>query len=131
MRFFLLLLIITFLVLCGVCLALHYQVFVPQRDPNYHLSILLIANVLLAVLSLANYFIILDGLKNDNPNALVRAKTGGMMLKFFVAIGALLVYIFINHRVTVHKPTIYVFMGMYVVYAIAEATTLSKVVKNP
>lgn len=131
MRFFILLLIVTFLALCGVCLGLHYQVFLPQHDPDYHFSILMIANALLAVLSLTNYLIILDGLKNDNPNALIRAKTGGMMLKFFVAIAALLAYIFINHRITVHKPTIYVFMGMYVVYAIVEAMTLSRVVKNP
>lgn len=130
MRAFFISIIVAFLSICGICYFLDRQYFATNSGPVYSFKILLVANTLLALLSIGNYLIVYNASKNKNPNALVRAKTSGMMLKFFVSIAALLAYIFINNRI-VHKPSIYVFFGMYIIYMIIETIYLTRIAKAP
>ncbi len=126
---FLIWLFLAFLLVSGICYWLDQSIFSLEGNPVYSFKILMIGNILLALVSLFNFLIIKKAVGDKNPNALIRAKTGGMMLKFFVAIGAMLAYIFINNK-QVHKPTIFVFLGIYIVYAIIEALELSKIAKG-
>jgi len=123
MRSFFFLMLIAFLLITGITYGLYRQELVPD------FNLLLAGNIILALIAVANFFIITRAAKNDNPNVLVRAKTVGAMLKFFVAIGALLLYIFINNRV-INKPTIFIFLGMYLIYTVIETVKLARVVKG-
>lgn len=89
-----------------------------------------IGNVGLWAITLISYLMISNSLKNPNPNAMVRAKMSGTILKFFAVILMVLTYIFVNHRQLPHKATIFVFLGLYVVYIGVEALFLANMAKN-
>lgn len=129
MRSFLVWLSLAFVAMLGISYFLHTRYFAVNGGPAYRFDLLVVGNVLLALLSLAGYLMIAKAVKDKNPNALMRAKTGGMMLKFLVTIGAMLAYIFAFNRI-VHKPSIFTFLGMYLVYAIIEALCLSKTART-
>jgi hypothetical protein len=122
-RSFYLSIFITALVLTGLAYFLHFQ------NPAFQFWPLFIGNLLLASISIFSFSIIRKGLKSENPNALIRAKYTGTLIKFFIGIGALLSYFLIHGR-HVYKPTIYLFLGMYIVYSALEAVPLSKLAKH-
>lgn len=89
-----------------------------------------IGNAALWLITLISYLLIASSLKDTNPNAMVRAKMSGTILKFFAVIILVLAYIFINDRVIPHKANIFVFLGMYVIYVSIEALFLSNMARN-
>lgn len=87
---------------------------------------LLIGNICLFSITMVSYSLISKSLKNENPNALMRAKMTGTMLKFFSVITLVLAYVFIFDRELKHKPNVYTFVGLYIVYMLIESIFLSK-----
>lgn len=110
-----------------VSAALIYYLY--SQNPAYPLVTLLIGNAFLALISLLSFTLIKRGIDSGNANAFVRAKMTGTMLKFFLCIAALLIYIFVNDR-QVHKPSLFLFLGLYVVYSAIEAVPLSQYSKK-
>lgn len=121
-RSFILSIFIAIVALGGLVFFLH------QTDEQYDLWALLIGDVFLGLLSIASFLIIKKGLKSDNGNAFVRAKYSSTLLKMFSSLILLLAYIFLNGR-QIHKPTLFLFLGMYVVFSALEAVPLSKLAK--
>lgn len=107
------------LLLCGLIYYLYTQ------NPAFDMPSLIIGNITLALVSLLSFNIIKRGIRSGNANAFVRAKMTGTMLKFFICIAILLIYIFVNDR-KIDKPSLFLFLGMYVVYSAIEAVPLSK-----
>jgi hypothetical protein len=122
-RSFVLSIIIVALLLAGLIYYLH------ALEMGFSIMPLMVGNIILAGVSLLSFFIISKGIHSDNANAFVRAKMTGTLLKFFVCIAALLVYIFVNER-AIHKPSLFLFIGMYVVYSAIEAVPLSRLAKK-
>ncbi|RYY13127.1 MAG: hypothetical protein EOO04_32450 [Chitinophagaceae bacterium] len=94
---------------------------------------LLIGNLTLTMVTLLSFNIIKRGIQSGNANHLMRAKMTGTMLRFFVCIAILLIYIVLKKRDLSNpqmKPTIFVFLGMYAIYAAIEAVTLSKLARK-
>lgn len=120
---FVLSIVIVFLIFSGLI----YFLF--TKNVAYDLPSLLIANLILACVSLLSFNIIKRGIASNNANAFVRAKMTGTMLKFFVCIAILLIYIFLNNR-QVHKPSLFLFLGMYAVYSAIESVPLSKMARK-
>ena len=110
---------IVFVVLCGLIYFLHTQ------NPAYDFLSLIVANLILACISLLSFNIITNGIKSGNANNFVRSKMTGTMIKFFVCIALLLAYIFMNNR-QVHKPSLFLFLGMYAVYSAIKTVPLSE-----
>lgn len=102
--------------------------FLHSKNTDYDLVSLLIGDGFLAIISLFSFFTIDKGLKSTNPHAFIRAKYTGTLVKFFSCITLLLVYIF-SHNKEVHKPSLFLFLGMYVVFSALEAIPLSKMAK--
>lgn len=121
---FLLTLFLVFLLSAGIIY------YLDTRHIGFDFLALMIGNVLLAVISLLSALLVLQGIKSNNPNAFVRAKMTGTMIKFFACILALLVYVFLNDRSLPHKPSLFLFIGMYIIYAIIESAYLSKVARK-
>lgn len=84
-----------------------------------------IGNAIVALVTIFSFALISKSLTDKNPNAMVRAKMSGTILKFFTVIILVLIYLFINNRVLPHKANIFVFLGIYVVYVGIESYFLS------
>lgn len=122
-RSFIISILLTAAILAGLVFYLY------NNNHNYDVTSLIIGDIALAAISIFSFVTIVKGLKSENPNALIRAKYTGTLVKFFLCIALLIAYIFINHKV-VHKPSLFLFLGMYIVYSALEAIPLSRLAKN-
>jgi len=100
--------------------------FYCQTNPLLDFTPLMIGNAALFTISMVSYSLISSSLKQDNPNALLRAKMTGTMLKFFSVISLVLAYVFLFDRELQHKPNVYTFIVLYIVYMLVESIFLSK-----
>jgi len=96
--------------------------------PQYHIAALQIANFTMAALSLAVYALVNKQIA-DRPQAFVRGVYGASLLRLMVSMAAMLIYIVIN-RNTIHKPSVFMLLGIYVVYTAIETIILSKTAKK-
>lgn len=119
--------VLTIIMVCLILSGLIYYLY--TQDPAYDMPSLLIGNVSLALVSLLSFNIIKRGIKTGDANAFVRSKMTGTLLKFFICIAILMIYIFVNDR-KVDKPTLFLFLGMYVIYSAIEAVPLSKMARK-
>ncbi len=122
-RNFFLSLIVVFLLSAGLIY------FLSMQNPALDLVFLIIGDALLALISLVSFVVIKKGIDSENANAFVRAKMTGTLIKFFLCITILLIYIFVNDR-QVHKPSLFLFLGLYVVYSAIEAVPLSRMARE-
>lgn len=104
--------------------------FAKDSYPFMDVNGLIGGNVTLAAISILSYRMIMKGLKNDNPQAFVRAKYGGTMLKFFACIIIIGLYILLN-REHLEKMNVFILLGFYIIYAIIEAGLLTKAAQKP
>ncbi len=95
--------------------------------PDYSLVVMETGNIVMAVLSLTS-FMLVKKQSGKNAAAFVRGVSGASLLKLMVCIVGVLVYGMIN-RANIHKPTIFVLMAIYAVYAAAETILLSKMAR--
>jgi Ca2+/Na+ antiporter len=110
--------IVLFILLSAVFYILH------QQMPGFQLGALMGGNILMALLSIGSYVMIMRQFRN-NPNAFVRGVFGSTFLKLMICMVAFLIYAFLN-RSHIHKPTVYVLCGIYIIYSIPERVYLSK-----
>jgi hypothetical protein len=119
--------VLTIIMVCLILSGVIYYLY--TQNPAYDMPSLIIGNITLAMVSLLSFNIIKRGIRSGNANAFVRAKMTGTLLKFFICIAILLIYIFVNDR-KVDKATIFIFLGMYAIYAAIEAVPLSKLARK-
>lgn len=118
------------LIIVMVCLILSGLIYyVYTQNASYDMPSLIIGNISLALVSLLSFNIIKRGIRSGDANAFVRSKMTGTLLKFFICIAILMIYIFAHDR-KVDKPTLFIFLGMYVVYSAIEAIPLSKMARK-
>lgn len=115
--------LINILVLIAVSIGLYFYC---QTNELLDFIPLLVGNVAMFIITMVSYSMIAKSLKVENPNALMRAKTAGTMLKFFSVISLVLAYIFLFDRELKHKPNIYTFVVVYIVYMLIESIFLSR-----
>lgn len=115
-------------IVIGVCIALMglcYGLY-SKNPESYKLSMLLASDAILAALSIVAYVMANNALKQTNPNAFIRAKMGSTMLRLFICVAGIGTFAYLNGKAPDSKPTIFLILGMYVIYTIVEAATLSK-----
>jgi hypothetical protein len=69
------------------------------------------------------------GIANKNPQAFIRSVMASMMVKMFVCMIALIVYIVLNKKV-INKPAIYFSVVMYFIYLSVEVSIVLKLNKK-
>ncbi len=124
MKNFIILLLVCFIVLLGVAY------FLNQSNTAFGFIALTLANALLATVFFISFNMNYRGLTKNNGNNAYRAKISSTMLKFFVIIGAVLLYVVSQDKGTIHKPTIYYFGGAYITYMVIETVLLSKIART-
>lgn len=88
-------------------------------------EVLLAANFLFFLISFIAFLMQQSGLKNKNPNVFIRRVMGSMMLRMFMVLIALGIYIFVAGKM-VNKPAIYISLVFYMLYMFAEVMIIMK-----
>ncbi len=96
---------------------------------GFSLSFLLIANLLLFLLGMGGFYIQLKALRSDNFSAFLRGIYLSLILKIFVVILSLGLFLFITHG-KVNKPSLFTALGLYIVYTLLEVSQLLKLSRN-
>ena len=92
-------------------------------------SILLIANALFFLISLIAFYMQQKALNNSNPNVFVRSVMGGMLIKMFVCITAVIVYRLVAGN-SVSKVSVFAAMFLYLLYLAVEVAVITKLNKH-
>ncbi len=88
-------------------------------------NVLLIANSLFFILGIITFFIQYKALQNSNPNVFIRSVMSVMMIKMFVCIIAVLIYV-LSFRDSYSKPSIFAGVILYFVYLTVEVNVMLK-----
>ena len=96
---------------------------------GFDISFLLVANVILFLLSLFGFFIQTRGTQSPNIHAFIRGLYLSLLLKMFVIIGAIFIYIFVFGKV-VNEPSLFTAMAIYLIYTSIEVTQLMKIARK-
>ena len=87
--------------------------------------VLFFANDIFFLLSLVAFFMQRKALKNSNPNVFIRSVMGGMLIKMFVTITAVIVYRLIAGN-SVSKVSVFSAMFLYLLYLGVEVAVITK-----
>ena len=96
---------------------------------NADQSALILGNLLLFLVSFISFLVTRRSLSNPNPNACVRAIYVSFIIKFFLCAGVAFAYIMASGK-EVNKPSLFICMGLYVLYTALEVAALTKILKR-
>ena len=116
------LLFVSINILCALIL-----VFYPIESINFNL--VLTSNCLLFCLSTLILRIQQKGLNNKNPNAFIQSIMLGMLLKMFVCVIAVLIYV-LMYKSGINKNGLLLSMFLYLIYLAVEVSAISKINKQ-
>ena len=118
-------LVITFLVLTVIIFA--GNIFYKEKGIDY--LVLMGGNGLFFLISLFVFRMQYRALYNSNPNVFIRTVMGGMIIKVFACVIAVVAYYLIS-KPAFNKPAVYASMVIYIVYLVVEVRTIMKLNKT-
>ena len=118
-------LFITFLVVTAIIFAGHF--FITDKGIDY--TIVMAGNCLFFLISLFVFRMQYLAMYNKNPQVFIRSVMGGMLIKVFACVIAIVAYYFISAD-AFNKPAVYISMIIYVVYLVVEVRTIMKLNKT-
>ncbi len=98
-----------------------------QVNPQFSFPVLMGANILMFIISLATFFIVQKTF-TERPEAFVRGVMSGTMVKMFACVIAIIIYMALNKQ-HLYKPQLFVLMGIYAFYSVVETVLLSRTAK--
>ena len=99
------------------------------EDYGFNINFLLISNLLLFVLSLIGFIIQSSAIRSLNPQKFVRGVYASMMIKMFICMIAVLIYMVANQH-NINKPALFLSMVIYIFYTIIEVSGLMKAARK-
>lgn len=105
-------------------------IFLCNNNSVYDQTALMVANGVLAVLSMLTYMLMNNAIRTGDANAFVRTKTSTTMIKIFGVVMGVLGYVFLNKGQEGIKFNVFMILGFYFIYTIVESIVLSKVAKK-
>jgi len=96
------------------------------HDHGFGIKFLLAANLLLFCLSQLAFFIQMRGLKSININTFIRSVYASLLIKIFIVIIALAIYLFIT-KGKINRPSLFTSMALYILYTFIEVRQLMKI----
>ena len=117
-------------IIAVLCIALFAAIFYwCGLHPEYDRTALMVANGLLAILSVVSFLMLKNKAKEARAQAFVNGVYGATLLRLMVCMGSIFIYLYMN-KGHLHKPSIFAMMGLYVVYTFVETITASKEMKK-
>lgn len=114
-----------FVLLTGLILI--FKPFLIQN--GFNVNFLLVANLVLGLLSFYGFFIQTKGVTSPNINAFIRGVYSSILLKIFVVVIAIVIYIYITGG-KVNKPSLFTSMVFYLLYTSIEVIQLMKIARQ-
>jgi hypothetical protein len=96
------------------------------EEHNFSWPFLAIANLFLFAISFFGFYLQLRGLESGNINLLLRGVYASLLIKIFVVIIALGIYLVLA-KGKINKPSLFTTMGLYIVYTVIEVRQLLKI----
>ncbi|MEP6615272.1 MAG: hypothetical protein ABJA57_01775 [Ginsengibacter sp.] len=96
---------------------------------GFDLIFLLVSNALLFLLSLAGFSIQAKAIHSENPQKFVRGVYASMIVKMFVCMIAVLIYMVMNKE-KINKPALFASMVIYIFYTVIEVSVLMKAARK-
>ncbi len=96
---------------------------------GFQLNFIFVANVILFLLSAFAFFVQTKGTASANINAFIRGIYSSLLMKMFVIVGAVLIYVFVTGG-NVNKPALFVSMTIYLLYTSVEVIQLMKIARK-
>ena len=118
-------LFITFLVLTVLTFA--GNLFFAEKGISY--STVMGGNSLFFLISLLVFRMQYRAMYNSNPQVFIRSVMGGMIIKVFGCVIAVVAYYLISGP-AFNKPAVYICMVIYIVYLVVEVRTIMKLNKT-
>lgn len=117
---FIIFLILTVLIFAG-------NIFFAEKGINY--AVVMGGNCLFFLVSLFVFRMQYLAMYNANPNVFIRSVMGGMLIKVFACVIAVVAYYFISGT-AFNKPAVYASMVIYIIYLVVEVRTIMKLNKT-
>ncbi|MFT3981774.1 MAG: hypothetical protein QM687_14995 [Ferruginibacter sp.] len=118
--------IIIFIVISAAIFALKNTLL----QQGFNIDVLLVANALFFVLTLIVFLLQKKSLNSKNPNRLVQAVMGSMLIKMIVVATAVLVYARMAGK-ELSKISVITGLGFYIIYLVAEVFIINRLNKRP
>ena len=121
-----------FIAVIGLFLLINLVAFVfgsSLKEYGFNIGFLVVANAILFILTFLGFYIQTKGVRSTNINAFIRGVYSSLLLKMFVIVVAILVYILVM-RGEANKPSILASMGIYLVYTSLEVIQLMKIARK-
>jgi len=115
-------------IIMGVTL-IFFKEYVKRNHINIDVEVLQGANIILYVLSMISINLQIKGMGNPNPNVFVRTVMGSMMIKMFIVVALVFVYVAMSGD-RFNKNGIFIALFFYLIYLAAEVYTLMKLNKK-
>jgi hypothetical protein len=96
---------------------------------NIDRDVVITANLIFFIVSVLVFLMQRKALANPNPHAFVRSVMGGMMLKMFVCIIAVIVYVMAAGK-SYNKPGVFASLFLYLIYLVVEVAVIMKLNKR-
>ena len=121
-----------FIPVIGLFLLVNFVVFIfgnSLKEYGFNIGFLLVANSILFILTFLGFYLQTKGVRSTNVNAFIRGVYSSLLLKMFVIVVAILIYILLMGGET-NKPAILASMGIYLVYTTLEVIQLMKIARK-
>jgi len=121
-----------FIPVIGLFLLINLIIFIffnSLKEYGFNVSFLIVANIVLFLLTFFGFYIQTRGVRSTNINAFIRGVYSSLLLKMFVIVGAILIYI-VAMGGEVNKPSILTSLGIYLVYTFTEVVQLMKIARK-
>ena len=121
-----------FIPVIGLFLLINLIIFIffnSLKEYGFNVGFLIVANIVLFLLTFFGFYIQTRGVRSTNINAFIRGVYSSLLLKMFVIVGAILIYI-VAMDGEVNKPSILTSLGIYLVYTFMEVVQLMKIARK-
>jgi hypothetical protein len=98
--------------------------FLSNGNEPFTRIVVMTGTLIVAIIMLVSYMISVRNLLDSNPNRFVRGIMGGTFLKFMLSIVAVSILLF-SVRDKLHKPDLFLLMGVYLLFSMVETAFLS------
>ncbi|MEO6894065.1 MAG: hypothetical protein ABI136_03460 [Ginsengibacter sp.] len=121
-----------FIPVIGLFLLINFIVLIffnSLKQYGFNVGFLIVANVLLFLLTFFGFYIQTKGVRSTNINAFIRGIYSSLLLKMFVIVGAIIIYILMMGG-EANRPSILTSMGIYLIYTFLEVIQLMKIARK-
>ena len=121
-----------FIPVTGLFLLVNMVVFIfgnSLKEYGFNIGFLIVANAILFILTFLGFYIQTKGVRSTNVNAFIRGIYSSLLLKMFVIVAAIVIYI-VWMGGAVDTPSILTSMGIYLVYTSLEVIQLMKIARK-